>query len=61
MTVKRRNPVPSDLEIAQETDLLSIREVAERLGVLDDELLPYGHVMAKIDAAARFCALSTTR
>ena len=50
MTVKRRSPVPSDLEIAQETDLVPIGEVAERLGVLDEELLPYGHVMAKIDA-----------
>jgi len=52
MTVTRRHPVPSDLAIAQETTLLPIEEIAERLGVFDEELLPYGHVMAKIDAAA---------
>lgn len=52
MTVTRRSPVPSDLEIAQETELRPIREIGERLGVLDDELLPHGPVMAKIDAAA---------
>src|SRR3990170_2256877 len=52
MTVKPRSPVPTDLEIAQETDLRPIRDVAEHLGLLDEELLPYGHVMAKIDAAA---------
>jgi len=52
MSVTRRNPVPSDLEIAQETTLLAIGEVAERLGVLDDEILPHGRVMAKINAPA---------
>jgi len=52
MTVKMRRPVPSDLEIAQETDLLPIRDVAERLGVLDEELELHGPHMAKIDTPA---------
>jgi formate--tetrahydrofolate ligase len=61
MTVTRRSPMPSDLEIAQETDLLPIRDVAERLGVLDEELLPYGRAMAKIDAAAVLERLAAAR
>jgi len=49
MPVKKRYPVPSDLEIAQEAELLPITEVAKKAGILDEELEPYGRYMAKID------------
>ncbi len=40
------------LDIAQSTPLRPIAEVAQALGVTDDELIPYGRVVAKLDAAA---------
>ena len=49
MPVKRRWPVPRDLEIAQEADLRPIGDVAKEAGILDDELELYGRYMAKID------------
>ncbi|RLE08485.1 formate--tetrahydrofolate ligase [Candidatus Aerophobetes bacterium] len=49
MPVKKRYPVPSDLEIAQEAELRPINEVAKDAGILDEELEPYGRYMAKID------------
>ncbi|MBE0479115.1 formate--tetrahydrofolate ligase [Candidatus Aerophobetes bacterium] len=49
MPVKRREPVPSDLDIAQEAELIPVSEVAKDAGILDDELEPYGKYMAKID------------
>src|ERR687885_866155 len=42
--------LPSDLEIARSITLKPIAEVAERLGVLDEELDPYGKYIAKLDA-----------
>ncbi len=51
MPVQIRQPVPSDLEIAQEAEMLPIQDVARDAGVLDDELEPYGRYMAKIDYA----------
>ncbi len=39
----------SDLEIAQAATLKPITEIAEKLGIKDDELEPYGKHMAKID------------
>ncbi len=39
----------SDLEIAQAAKLKPITEIAEKLGIKDDELEPYGKHMAKID------------
>jgi formyltetrahydrofolate synthetase len=41
--------VPSDLEIAQAATMERITNIAERLGVTDDELEPHGKYMAKID------------
>jgi formate--tetrahydrofolate ligase len=41
--------VPSDLEIAQKAELRPIREIAEKVGVLDDELELYGKYKAKVD------------
>ena len=38
----------TDIEIAQQTKMLKIKEIAEKLGVKDDELEPYGHYKAKI-------------
>jgi len=49
MPVKKRYPVPSDIEIAQEAELLPITEVAKKAGILDEELEPHGKYMAKID------------
>ena len=42
----------TDLEIARSIKLQPIQAVGERLGVLDDELDPYGKYIAKIDAPA---------
>jgi len=49
MPVKRRYPVPSDIEIAQEAELKPIEEVARDAGILEEELELYGRYIAKID------------
>jgi len=49
MPVEKRYPVPPDIEIAQEAELRPIAEVAKHAGILDEELLPYGKYMAKVD------------
>jgi formate--tetrahydrofolate ligase len=49
MPVKKRWPVPSDLEIAQEAELRPIRDVAGDAGIQDEELELHGNHMAKID------------
>ncbi len=49
MPVRKRYPVPSDIEIAQEAELLPIWEVAKKAGLLEEEIEPYGRYMAKID------------
>jgi len=51
MPVKKRYPVPSDLEIAQEAELRPITEVAKDAGILDEEIELYGSYIAKIDYA----------
>ena len=40
---------PSDIEIAREADMLPIAEVASRLGIDADELIPYGRTKAKVE------------
>ncbi|QSO47851.1 formate--tetrahydrofolate ligase [Alicyclobacillus mengziensis] len=45
--------VRSDIEIAQSAQLLPIREVAEKLGLTEQDIIPYGRDKAKIDLAAR--------
>jgi methylenetetrahydrofolate dehydrogenase (NADP+)/methenyltetrahydrofolate cyclohydrolase/formyltetrahydrofolate synthetase len=40
--------VPSDLEIAQAAELKPIMEIAEKVGLLHDELVPYGWYKAKV-------------
>ena len=49
MPVQVKWPVPEDLEIAQEAELLPIQEVAAAAGLLEDELELYGRHVAKID------------
>ena len=39
----------TDIEIAQQVEVWPISKVAEGLGLTDDELIPYGHHMAKVD------------
>ena len=46
--LKRKNPVPSDLEIAQEATLKPISRVAQELGLLESEYDPYGKYIAKV-------------
>jgi formate--tetrahydrofolate ligase len=40
--------VGSDIEIAREATMKPIREVASKLGIPEEHLLPYGHTKAKI-------------
>ncbi|TFG42183.1 MAG: formate--tetrahydrofolate ligase, partial [Chromatiales bacterium] len=35
--------VKSDIEIAQAADVRPIQEIAEKLGIPADALIPYGH------------------
>jgi len=46
--LKLKTPVPSDIDIAQDSDLKSISLVAEELGLLPDEIEYYGPVKAKV-------------
>ena len=46
--LKRLSPVPSDIEIAQASDIKPISEVAAELGVLPEELELYGPHKAKV-------------
>jgi formate--tetrahydrofolate ligase len=43
-----KKPVPSDIEIAQAAKIKPIREVAQKLGIPDSAISPYGHYKAKI-------------
>lgn len=38
VSLKRRTPVPSDIEIAQESDLRPIVEITEEMGLLPSEI-----------------------
>jgi formyltetrahydrofolate synthetase len=40
--------VPSDIDIARQADLQPITEIAERIGLTTDDLIPYGHTKAKV-------------
>ena len=46
--LKRRTPVPSDIEVAQEATLKPITLVAEELGLLPSETELYGETKAKV-------------
>ncbi|MEL6955987.1 MAG: formate--tetrahydrofolate ligase [Pseudomonadota bacterium] len=43
---------PSDIEIAQSAKVAPIRQIAERIGLSSQDLIPYGHDKAKISATA---------
>ncbi len=43
--------MPTDIEIARAATLQPITAIAERLGIPDDALHPYGRHIAKIDHA----------
>jgi methylenetetrahydrofolate dehydrogenase (NADP+) / methenyltetrahydrofolate cyclohydrolase / formyltetrahydrofolate synthetase len=46
--LKRRTPVPTDIDIAQEAILKPISQVAEELGLLPEEIEFYGNTKAKV-------------
>jgi len=46
--LKLHRPVPSDIEIAQESDIKPISQVAEEIGIRTDELEFYGPYKAKV-------------
>jgi methylenetetrahydrofolate dehydrogenase (NADP+)/methenyltetrahydrofolate cyclohydrolase/formyltetrahydrofolate synthetase len=46
--LKRRSPVPADIDIAQEAELKPISQIGEELGLRPDELELYGPYKAKI-------------
>lgn len=49
MPLEIKNPVPSDIDIAQSVAPKPISEVAEGLGILPEELILYGPHKAKVD------------
>ena len=48
MVLKPKRPVPSDIEIAQEADLRPILEIADKIGLTEDDLDLYGKFKAKV-------------
>jgi methylenetetrahydrofolate dehydrogenase (NADP+) / methenyltetrahydrofolate cyclohydrolase / formyltetrahydrofolate synthetase len=48
IALKRRTPVPSDLEIAQDAEMKPIAQLADELGLLPEELELYGPYKAKV-------------
>lgn len=51
MPVRKVRPVPSDIEIAQAAEPYHISEVAEKAGILPEEMELHGNLIAKIDYA----------
>jgi formyltetrahydrofolate synthetase len=57
-----KSPVPSDIEIAQSVDPVPVKQLADRLGILEDELDLYGKHKAKVHLSVldrlkvRFCS-----
>ncbi len=45
---RERVSVPSDIDIARQASLHPITEIAERIGLQEDELIPYGRTKAKV-------------
>jgi len=48
MLVEIKRPVPSDIEIAQEATMRPIIDVAQQLGLTEDDLDYYGKYKAKV-------------
>ena len=42
------SPIPADLDIAQAAQVVPITEIADRVGIRTEELIPYGHDKAKV-------------
>jgi formate--tetrahydrofolate ligase len=38
----------SDIEIAQQAKMQRVTKIAEKLGIPEDDLIPYGHYKAKV-------------
>jgi len=53
MVLKPRRPVPTDIEIAQEADLRPIMEMADKLGLSEDDLDFHGKYKAKIHLSVK--------
>ncbi|MGQ9596648.1 MAG: formate--tetrahydrofolate ligase [Thermoproteota archaeon] len=49
MPVKKSWPMQSDIEIAYKTELYPIKNVAEHIGILEEELEHYGKYVAKVN------------
>src|SRR5262245_41758571 len=47
-TEAKKSAVPSDIEIAQKSKMNRISDVAKKLGIPDEALVPYGHYKAKV-------------
>jgi methylenetetrahydrofolate dehydrogenase (NADP+)/methenyltetrahydrofolate cyclohydrolase/formyltetrahydrofolate synthetase len=47
-TLMSRKPIPADIDIAQAADVRPIAEIAHRMGLRDEELIPYGRQKAKV-------------
>ncbi len=48
MAIKIKHPVPSDIEIAQAAEMELISDIAEKLGLLPEEVENYGNYKAKV-------------
>ena len=48
MSTSASQPFPSDIEISRTTKLKPIGEIAQRLGINPDDIIPYGRTKAKI-------------
>ena len=48
MSIEKKRPVPSDIEIAQAAKIRSITEIAAGYGISQDHLEPYGSFKAKV-------------
>ena len=53
MAIKRVDPVPSDIEIAQAAELRPILEIANSVGLAEDDLELYGKLKAKVHLDVR--------
>jgi hypothetical protein len=43
-----QQPVPNDIEISQSVEPLRVTDLAKNVGILENELLPYGDTKAKV-------------
>jgi len=48
MPIEIKHPVPADIDVAHAAELLPIKEVAEKVGLQEDELEQYGKYKAKV-------------